>query len=110
MSSSGTVIFQFDGSRDRFDQIYVLVCAAVRNIALDIGTYYQEESGAIEFIVDDFDALEEKIARTSSQTGVVMRSMNYLHSKEMPNQPPQPTPLEALKRGHAVPRYHHGAS
>ena len=89
MSASATVIFQFDGSKERFAQIYALVCAAVRDLALDIGTYSQEESGAIEFIIDDFTAFEAKIAQTSSQTGIVMRAVNYLHSEEKPNQPLQ---------------------
>lgn len=92
MSTSATVIFRFDGSKERFAEIYTLVCAAVRDLALDIGTYFQEGSGAIEFIIDDFTAFEAKIAQTSSQTGIVMRAVNYLHSEEKPNQPPQPTP------------------
>jgi len=94
MSASATVIFQFDGSDQRFDQIYEVVCAAVRDVALDIGTYSQEGSGAIEFVVDEYAAFEAKIAQTSSQTGIAMRSINYLHSEEAPNQAPQPTPLK----------------
>lgn len=91
MSACATVTFTFDGKRARFDRVYEAVCDAVRDLALDIGTYTKGATGVIEFMVDDYVAFEKKVALSSAKIGVSLVSLNYLLSEKEPIQPPQTT-------------------
>jgi hypothetical protein len=87
MSATATVTFTFDGTRKRYEAIYAVVCVAVAEVALDIGTYFEGTQGSIEFMIDDFGLFEEKIERCSTEIGVQLVSMNFLASEQnKPNQ------------------------
>jgi hypothetical protein len=78
MSATASITFTFDGTRESFDHVYEVACRGVRDVALDIGTYFEGTTGAIDFMVDDYAAFEEKIAEVSAELGVRLRPSNAL--------------------------------
>jgi len=89
MSICATVTFTLDGTGDRFDHVYEAVCDAVRDIALDIGTYVNGTTGVIEFMVDDYVVFKKKVEMSSAKIGVRLISLDYLLSEKEPIQSPQ---------------------
>lgn len=85
MSATASITFTFDGTRESFDQIYSVVCDAVRDTGLDIGTYFEGTMGAIDFMVDDYAAFEAKIAVSSAKLGMRLKPLNSLWTEETPN-------------------------
>jgi hypothetical protein len=78
MSACASVSFTFDGNSDTFDQIYDDVCAAVREVALDIGTFFDGTLGSIDFIVDDYMRFEAIITAYSAESGIRFTAANSL--------------------------------
>jgi hypothetical protein len=74
MSAVASVTFAFDGTEKEFERLY----NAIADIDLDIAAYSRGTTGVIEFMVDDFAAFKEQVAKKSAELGVNLVALDCL--------------------------------
>jgi hypothetical protein len=77
MSAVASVTFKFDGTENEFKRLY----DAIAPIDLDIAAYSEGTTGVIEFMIDDFGAFKDHVARKSTELSVELVAVDYLVSE-----------------------------